>query len=220
MAGSNGAWTFDNTAMTLPDGSYAIVAVAMDVAGNVSSPTGAYNVTIETVGSPTIAGVSLITGNQQSLSIVGTAPANDQVQVDLGGTLLGTVEANGQGSWSYTYAPTSSTVPSGTYDFSAVAIDQWGNASAMSPTFQLQVGGGPTAGTPQYASGVLSGQATPGSLVSIVDGNVVIGIVMASASGAWQFTPTLARGKHTIMADAADGSGNTSLLSGALTVNT
>ena len=49
MAGSNGAWTFDNTAMTLPDGNYAITAVAVDVAGNISSPSGAYNVTIETV---------------------------------------------------------------------------------------------------------------------------------------------------------------------------
>ena len=36
MAGTNGAWTFDNTAMTLPDGNYAITAEATDVAGNVS----------------------------------------------------------------------------------------------------------------------------------------------------------------------------------------
>ena len=98
-------------------------------------------------------------------------------------------------------------------------MDQSGNVSAASPTFPLEVGGGPTAGTPQYASGTLSGQATPGSLVSIVDGNIVIGVVMASASGNWQFTPTLASGKHSIMADAADSSGNTSLLSGALTLN-
>ena len=105
--------------------------------------------TIETVAPPTIAGVSLITGtqglrwNQQGLSIVGTAPANDQVQVDLGGSLLGTASANSQGAWSYTYAPTSTTVPAGTYDFSAVAIDQSGNVSAASPTFPLEVGGGP-----------------------------------------------------------------------------
>ena len=42
---------------------------------------------------------------------------------------------------------------------------------------------------------------------------------MADASGTWQFTPTLVKGKHSIMADAADSSGNTSLLSGVLTVN-
>jgi hypothetical protein len=99
-----------------------------------------------------------------------------------------------------------------------VATDSWGNSSATSPTFALEVGGGPTAGTPQYASGVLSGQATPGSLVSIVDGNIVIGVAMAAASGNWQFTPALSKGSHTIMVDAADSSGNTSLLSGAIIV--
>ena len=44
---------------------------------------------------------------------------------------------------------------------------------------------------------MLSGQATPGSLVTIVDGDVVIGVVTADASGNWQFTPTLAKGNHT-----------------------
>jgi hypothetical protein len=225
MADKNGNWSFDNTGMTLPNGNYAITAVDVNLAGNLSDVSGAYNVTVETVASPVIAGVSLVTGgpglagNRQGLSVIGTAPANDQVQVYLGGTLVGTVNANGQGAWSYAYAPTSTTVPAGTYAFSAVAIDQSANASAASPTFSLEVGGGPTAGTPQYASGVLSGRATPGSLVSIVDGDIVIGTVTADASGNWQFTPALAKGHHTIMVDAADSSGNTSLLSGAVNLN-
>ena len=142
MAGSNDAWTFDDTATTLPDGNYAITAVAVDVAGNFSNLSGAFNATVETVGSPVIAGASLITGtqglhsNQQGLSIIGTAPANDQVQVYLGGTLLGTVNANGQGAWSDLYTPTSGTVPAEVYDFSAVAMDQSGNVSAASPTLR------------------------------------------------------------------------------------
>ena len=207
--------------MTLANGNYAITAQATDIAGNVSHLSNAFNVTVETVQAPTIAGVSRCTqgSGQQSLSVVGTAPSNDQVQVYLGGTLLGTVNANGQGAWSYGYTPTSGAVPGGTYNFSAVAIDQSGNASAASPTFALQVGGGPTAGTPQYTSGVLSGQATPGSLVTIVDGDVVIGVVVASASGTWQFTPTLAKGQNSIMVDASNGCGDTSLLSAALIVN-
>ena len=98
-----------------------------------------FNTTIEAMASPVIAGASEITtqsyrSSRQELSIVGTAPPNDQVQVDLGGNLLGTVNANSQGGWTYVYAPTSGTVPSGTYGFSAVAVDQWGNASAASPT--------------------------------------------------------------------------------------
>jgi hypothetical protein len=216
MPASNGKWTFNNTATTLPDGTYAITATAMNIAGDVSTVSGAFAATIETVAPPAIAGVGMAS-NQRSLSILGTAPPSDTVQVYLGTKLLGTASANSQGAWGYTYTPGSSTVPAGIYDFSAVAIDSYGNASATSPTFALQVGG-PTAGTPQYVAGVLSGQATPGSLVSIVDGDIVIGVVTADASGNWQFTPALAKGSHTIMADAANSSGDTGLLSGAINV--
>jgi Matrixin/Bacterial Ig-like domain len=230
-AGSNGDWSYNNTAMTLPNGTYAITAQATDIAGNISPVSAPFNATIETVNAPVIAGASLTTTHvgllgflglgptQQSLSIVGTAPANDNVQVYLDGTLLGTAAANGQGGWSYSYVPSSSTVANGVYSFSAVTMDASGNVSTPSPTFQLQVGGSTTASTPQYASGTLSGQATAGSLVTIVDGNVVLGIVVANSSGNWQFTPTLSKGKHSIMAEAANSAGDTSLLSSALSVN-
>jgi hypothetical protein len=184
------------------------------------------------VGSPAIAGVSLVTTHtgwlgflgigpvQQSLSIVGTAPPNDSVQVYLNGAFVGNATANGQGAWSYNYVPSSSTVANGTYDFSAIAVDASGNVSSPSPTFALQVGGSSaTASTAQYASGTLSGQATPGSLVTIVDGNVVLGVVTADSSGNWQFTPTFSKGKHNIMVEATNSAGYTSLLSSALTIN-
>jgi len=221
MAGTTGAWTFNNTAMTLANGNYAITAQAVDIAGNVSNLSNAFNVTVETVQSPVITGVSLSTqgSGQQSLSIVGTTSPNNSVQVSLDGTLLGTVNANGQGSWSYTYVPSSITVASGVYSISAIAIDQSENVSAASPTFQLQVGGGPSASTPQYSSGTLSGQATPGSLVTIVDGDVVLGVVAANSSGNWQFTPALSHGTHSIMAEPTNGGGLTSVLSGALNFN-
>jgi hypothetical protein len=230
IAGANGAWSY-SPATTLPNGNYAITAQATDVAGNVSPVSASLNTTIETVNSPVIAGVSLATTSagllgllglgksQQSLSVIGTAPPNDSVQVYLGGNLLGTATANGQGNWSYSYVPSSSTVPNGIYAFSAVATDGSGNVSATSPTFQLQVGGSETASTPQYASGTLSGRATPGSLVTIVDGDIVLGVVVVNASGTWQFTPTLSKGKHSIMVEATNSAGDTSLLSGALNLN-
>ena len=121
IVGTNGAWSYDNTAMTLPNGSYAITAQATDVAGNVSPVSAPFTATIETVGSPIIAGVSMTTtttgllallgigSTQQSLSIVGTAPANDRVAVYLGTNLLGTATANAQGAWSFNYVPSSAT---------------------------------------------------------------------------------------------------------------
>jgi hypothetical protein len=231
MAGTNGAWSYNNTATTLPDGNYTITSQATDIAGNVSPVSAPFSVTIETVNSPAIAGASLATSHtgllgllgfgpiQQSLSIVATAPPNDSIQVCLKGTLQGTATANAQGNWSYSYVPSSSTVANGIYSFSAVTIDASGNVSVPSPTFQLRVGGGSTATTPHYASGTLSGQATPDSLVTIVDGNIVLGVVAADSSSNWQFTPTLSKGKHSIMAEATNSAGDTSLLSGALAVN-
>ena len=62
-------------------------------------------------------------------------------------------------------------------------------------------------------------QAAPGSLVTIVDGNVVLGVVAVDSSGNWQFTPTLSKGKHSIMTEATNAAGYTSLLSGALNLN-
>jgi hypothetical protein len=157
---------------------------------------------------------------QQSLAISGTAPPNVSVQVYLGTTLLGTAGANAQGQWTYNYVPSSSTVANGTYSFSAVAMDASGNVSTSTPPFKLQIGGGATAATPTYnSSGTLSGQATAGSLVTIIDGDVVIGVVVANSSGYWQFTPAFAQGKHSIMVEATNSAGNTSLVSGALILN-
>jgi large repetitive protein len=141
------------------------------------------------------------------------------VQVYLGGALLGTANANGQGAWSYNYVPASSTVSSGTYSISAVAMVASGNVSVPTPAFQLQVGGSSTAATPKYGSGAIAGQATPGSLVTIVDGNVVLGVVIADSTGNWQFSTTLSKGKHSITAEATNSAGCTSLLSGALNLN-
>jgi hypothetical protein len=232
-SGSNGDWSYDNTAMTLANGNYAITAQATDIASNVSPMSATFNFTIETVSSPTIAGVSLTSTKvgllsllglgqtQQSLSVVGTAPANSTVQVYLGTTLVGTATANGQGNWSYKYVPSSLTVANGIYNFSAVSVDTSGNSSAPSPAFELQVGSGLTASTPQYSSttGTLSGQATPGSLVTIVDGDVVIGVVVASSTGLWQFTPNLSKGEQSIMVEVTNSAGYTSLLSSALNLN-
>jgi hypothetical protein len=233
MAGTNGAWSFNDTAVTLPDGNYTITAQAEDIAGNVSAVSSSFYATIETVNPPVIAGVSEATSpglsllgivlipSQQSLSVVGTATPDDSVEVFLDGTLLGTAGVNGQGTWTYSYVPSSSTVANGVYNFSAVTVDASGNVSSPTPIFQLQLGGpgAPTAGTPQYSQGILSGLATPGSLVTIVEGDIILGVVAANASGYWQFTPTLSNGKNSITVEATNGSGSSSLLSSALTVS-
>ena len=180
MAGSNGAWTFDDTATTLPDGNYAIMAVVHGRRGEPQQFLGRIQ-RDDRDGRP--AGHRRgQPDHRQAGPLAEPAVAVDHRHGPAQRPGPGlprrercsarpTPTARGPGATAY--APSSTTVPAGVYNFSAVAIDPWGNASAATPTFPLQVGGGPTAGTPQYASGVLSGQATPGSLVTIVDGDVV-----------------------------------------------
>jgi hypothetical protein len=141
MAGTNGAWTFNYTAITLPDGNYAITAQAEDVAGNMSGVSSPYDATIKTMYQPVIAGASLATSpglsllglvvvpSQQSLSVIGTATPNESVQVFLDGTELGTAGVDGQGNWTYNYVPSSSTVANGIYAFSAVTMDGSGTSA-------------------------------------------------------------------------------------------
>ena len=153
---SNGTWSYDNTLMTLPVGTYSITSQSTDLAGNVSGLSSAFKLTVESVGTPVVSAASLTTqGNgQQSMNITGTAPANDTVQVYLNGTLQGTVVANALGAWTFTYTPSTTTITSGTYAITAVAMDQYQNLSAASLAYQYQVG------TPGTASGINSTSPT------------------------------------------------------------
>ena len=64
-----------------------------------------------------------------------------------------------------------------------------------------------------------SGTAEAGAIVTIRDGNIILGSVTAGANGQWRFTSAslLSEGQHTITATAKDAAGNTSTTSDSLT---
>jgi large repetitive protein len=232
---SSGNWTFDNTKTTLPAGSYVFTAIATDLAGNVSQVSNSYNVLIEThCNAPVISGVTTQPNGQNppTLVVEGTAEAQSQVQIYLGNSLVGTVNADGNGNWNW-----NSNLPNsaGSYSFTAVATDLAGNVSTPA-SLNLQIGG-PNAPTAQVqnlsgsnvlqnnngnitaiSTPTLTGNATAGSLVTIVDGDVILGTALANAQGNWTFTcSTLNKGQHNIAVEATNSSGFTSLLSSVLT---
>jgi RHS repeat-associated protein len=90
---------------------------------------------------PVITGISSDTGylasdeitTDQTLTIRGTAGANVTVTLERAGVgTLGSVQANGAGAWTYDY--TGTTLPEGTYDFVARALDGTGTKSDYSAT--------------------------------------------------------------------------------------
>ena len=237
VAGGNGSWTYDNRAVSLADGIYPFTFVSSDAAGNVSSHPASLNVTIDTVTSaPVIAGVSKSVNGSgtQILVISGTAEPGSQVSVLAGNSTIGTANADGNGNWQLNFAYNTSAT---SYSFSGVVTDVAGNVSPASPAFNLLLKNAPTAsglkidsgsilgydgsGTPQTVNTpTITGKATAGSLVTIVDGNTILGTAVADANGNWVFvSPVLSSGKHNLAAEASNANGNYGLLSALLTFN-
>jgi predicted Zn-dependent protease len=238
-----GNWTWDNTATSLPNGTYTYYAEATSLVGGLlgggtSLPSATFTVVIDTVApaKPVISGVRETSSpSGQTLGVQGTAEANSTVTVLLNGQAVGTTAADSKGNWNFAY--TRSQFASGTYKFTATATDLAGNVSAASSPYNLVLGGGAQNPPPPQlaASSILSvdstgtvhavatptftGTAKPGTLITIVDGDTILGTVLVGSSGKWSFTsPKLASGTHNIAVFATDSLGNAGLLSSPLTI--
>lgn len=140
--------------------------------------------------------------NDPTPTFSGTAEAGATITLYENGTVIGTTTAQPDGAWSVS----TSTLASGTHVITAVATDAAGNSSPNSTAFTLtvdttapqtpiltsvvdDVAGGVTG---NLANGqitndnrpTLNGTAEAGSVVSIYDGDTLLGVTSANASGA------------------------------------
>ena len=145
-ANSSGIWSLDYTGTSLADGTYELTATAADAAGNTSAASTAFTVVVDTAApvAPVVTEIADDTGtagdgitSDNTLTINGTAEANSMVTVYKDGTSIGTVAANGSGSWSLEY--TSTSLADGTYALIAAATDVAGNTSGVSATFGVTI---------------------------------------------------------------------------------
>ncbi|WP_181377711.1 Ig-like domain-containing protein [Limnobaculum xujianqingii] len=154
VAAANGEWSF-TPAMDLADGRHSFTAVAVDAAGNASTPTAEFVVTIDTVvtpnpeepASPTIDlvqdDVGAVQGDLSSGSItddnrptlVGSANPGYIVNVYDGDMLLGSAVADAQGKWSFTPIA----LPDGPHSFYVTGTTSTGETSQPSPEFSLSI---------------------------------------------------------------------------------
>ncbi|EJM7075468.1 BapA prefix-like domain-containing protein [Salmonella enterica] len=176
--------------------------------------------------------------NDPTPTFSGTAEAGATITLYENGTVIGTTTAQPDGAWSVS----TSTLASGTHVITAVATDAAGNSSPNSTAFTLtvdttapqtpiltsvvdDVAGGVTG---NLANGqitndnrpTLNGTAEAGSVVSIYDGDTLLGVTSANASGAWSFTPTtgLNDGTRTLTVTATDSAGNVSPATSGFTI--
>ncbi|WP_261527979.1 Ig-like domain-containing protein [Burkholderia multivorans] len=236
-ADASGSWTFTPTAGLLGEGAHSLTVTATDSSGNVSTPSAAFDLTVDTTA-PSAPTVNPTDGT----SLSGTAEAGATIQIDTNGdgTPDATVTADPSGAWTYT---PSTPLPLGT-QIGVTASDAAGNTS---PSATVTVTGDVTAPAAPVIAGVtddvgsvlgaivsggstddttptLTGTAEAGSTISVYDGTTLLGTTTADASGNWTFTPAtaLSEGAHSLTVTATDSSGNVSTPSTAfdLTVDT
>ncbi|KZE85321.1 sulfurtransferase, partial [Chromobacterium sp. F49] len=146
-ANGSGAWSYSLSA-NLPDGNHGARVTATDAAGNVSTLSAAYSITIDTTAPNAPTGLALATSSDTGSShsdgitdnnqptVQGTAEANSTVTVYVDGTAVGTATANGSGAWSYNLA---SSLADGNHSIRATATDAAGNISAQSSGYTITI---------------------------------------------------------------------------------
>ncbi|EKT4522839.1 BapA prefix-like domain-containing protein [Pseudomonas putida] len=197
-ADGSGNWSF-TPATPLPHGT-VIEAVALDEAGNTSSPAA---VTVDAV-----APAAPVVNPSNGSTISGTAEPGSTVTLSDGnGNPIGEATADGSGNWTFT-PPIA--LPDGTV-INATATDPAGNTGPQGSATVDAIA--PAAPTVNLSKGdALTGTAEPNSKVILTDGNGdPIGEATADGAGNWSFTPTSPIPNGTVVnVVAQDASGNDS----------
>ncbi|QCD09452.1 Ig-like domain-containing protein [Enterobacter cloacae] len=238
-ADSNGKWAFTpDTA--LADGKHTFTVTATDAAGNArtsgsfpividtAAPSPAENIVInDNVGDKQGPVGPGDTTDDQSPTLSGEAEPGSVVDIYDNDEKIGSVIVDDEGKWSYT---PDTPLAKGDHEITTTVTDPSGNTSEPSPGIsftvdpdpnQVTVGEivddqGPILGNLKPGTVTddvrpeLSGKGKPGSTVTIMDGDDVLGSTVVDPDGNWTFTPEqdLADGDHSLTVISKDPAGN------------
>ncbi|MFZ2268532.1 MAG: Ig-like domain-containing protein [Azonexus sp.] len=247
-ADGSGNWSI--TSATLAEGTHTLTTRATDAAGNISLASAGLALTIDTSAPIAPSAPDLSAGSDSGTSgtdnitsnttptFTGTAEASSTVKLyDTDGTtLLGTTTADGSGNWSIT----STALVEGTHTLTAKATDTAGNVSVASSGLAVTIdttapvapsapdllagsdsGSSSTDNLTNNSTPTLTGSAEANSIVTLfdTDGTTLLGTTTADGSGNWSITSSaLTTGSHTLTTKATDAAGNVSVASSGLTI--
>ncbi|MGC1046042.1 BapA/Bap/LapF family large adhesin, partial [Pantoea agglomerans] len=235
--GEDGSWTFTPDA-PLAEGAHAIKVTVTDSEG--VSVDGIFNVTIDTTAPDGVDATTVALADEDGNAITAADVTSENMPTfsgkDLeagatvivrdGETVLGETTVNEDGSWSFT---PSTALDDGDHHFTFEVTDAVGNSSGMSEALDLSVSAtkGINTGvviTDDAGRVIVDGDAindttltfsgkdqTPGTTVTIADGETVLGSVVVAEDGSWSFTPeaALAEGDHALIVTVTDAEGHT-----------
>ncbi|WP_257446686.1 Ig-like domain-containing protein [Archangium lipolyticum] len=217
-ADASGAWSFV-PASGLTDGIHTATARATDLAGNTGPASAPVSFTLDTVAPA--APVVTAPANGASTryprpTLSGTAEALSSVTVFLDGVQMGTVTANGSGTWSFSLPVDLSEGP---HTLGVQATDAASNTGPQaSSTFTVDTTAPAAAVVTAPVNGALlntptptvSGIAEPSSTVTVFIDGTSVGSTLTNGSGIWSrpLTTALNQGSHTLVANITDAAGN------------
>ena len=239
VADADGNWTL--ALGTLTDGEHSWQVKVTDAAGNetrgeratfrLDSSSVELSIDQANDDAGSITGAVLNGGltDDSTPELQGTAAAGAVVTIsDQSGAVLGSSTANSSGVWTFAVAE----LADGEHVFTASVTNAAGNSSeakftltvdTIAPVLPTITGViddvGTVQGTSTTSGGVtddpaptFTGKAEKGSLVTLYDGDSVLGSVRADAQGNWSYTPTtnMVDGDHSIKAVSTDAAGNIS----------
>ncbi|HYP85148.1 Ig-like domain-containing protein [Variovorax sp.] len=238
VAGADGQWTF--TPEALPDGQHSLVAVATDPEGRTGPATGGWDFTVDTTAPAASSNGTATddqgdqtgpiapggTTDDSTPTFSGDVEPGSEVVIEDNGVAIGTATVDDTGHWGFT--PEAPLEP-GDHEIVPVVVDPAGNQTPSAPinvnvdptevpvamgqvldnqgavTGDISMDGVTDDTTPEF-----TGVAKAGSVVTLTDGQAVLGSTTAEADGSWRFLPPqdLAEGAHSVVATAVDPQGN------------
>jgi hypothetical protein len=246
MVQLDGTWSINTETATAVSGTFPasgltasskVTISASDAAGNSTSMIAT---SITAISSDTgVSGVDFLT-NDPTLTFTGKAEPGSSVAVRLGGSLIGTVTADGSGNWSLNY--TGTTLADGNYTLTAVATKATGITATATQTFTIDLSA-PAVAISSITSDtagasatdfittdntlVFVGTAEAGSAVLAVltdsSNATVFSAIVTATGGNWSVDRTgssLSDGTYTLTVTASDYSGNNTMATRIIVVDT
>ncbi len=244
--GPDGTYSIVPTAL-LADGTLTLTAVEIDIGGNLSQPSGAFALTVDTIAPAVTSALSLVAADDSGMlgdgitnvkapRLTGAAEPGSTVQLVLSGTVIATVVASPNGVFT---VKSPALLFDGSYTFFSRAIDAAGNVGPTGPGLGVSIltttpapPSAPTllavddSGTvgdrvTNVAQPRLVGTVTPGVTVRLLGKNgVTLGTTGVLGTNLYTVAPAspLPDGAIPLSVVAVDAAGNVSAASPGLTL--